>query len=104
MSKEITEKNFEETISSEGVVLVDCWAKWCAPCRALTPIIDELSKEYDGRAIIGKLDVDANQAISNKYAIRTIPTIFIFKGGKLVDTTVGAASKATLKAKIDKFL
>jgi thioredoxin 1 len=104
MSKEITEKNFVETISSEGVVLVDCWAQWCAPCRALIPIIDELSNEYEGKAIIGKLEVDANQAIANQYGIRSIPTILIFKGGKLVDTTVGAASKGALKAKLDKFL
>lgn len=104
MSKEITEKNFEETISSEGVVLVDCWAQWCGPCKALVPTIDELSNEYEGKAVIGKLDVDANQAIANKFGIRSIPTILIFKGGKLVDTTVGAASKAALKAKLDKFI
>lgn len=104
MSKEITEKNFVETISSEGVVLVDCWAQWCFPCRALIPIIDELSNEYEGKAIIGKLEVDANQAIANQFGIRSIPTILIFKGGKLVDTTVGAASKAALKAKLDKFI
>jgi thioredoxin 1 len=104
MSKEITEKNFVETISSEGVVLVDCFAEWCGPCKALTPIIDELSKEYEGKAIISKLNVDSNQAVANQYGIRSIPTILLFKGGKLVDTTVGAPSKAALKAKLDKFL
>jgi len=104
MSKEITEKNFVETISSEGVVLVDCFAPWCGPCKALIPIIDELSKEYEGKAVISKLNVDSNQAIANQYGIRSIPTILIFKGGKLVDTTVGAPSKGALKAKLDKFI
>lgn len=104
MSKEVNEKNFEEVISSEGVVLVDCFAPWCGPCKALSPIIDELSKEYEGKAIIGKLNVDANQAIAVKYGIRSIPTLLIFKGGQLVDTTVGAPSKGALKAKLDKFL
>ena len=104
MSKEINESNFNETISSKGVVLVDCWAQWCFPCRALIPTIDALSKEYEGKAVIGKMEVDANPTIASKYGIRAIPTILIFKDGNLVDTTVGAASKADLKAKLDKFI
>jgi thioredoxin 1 len=105
MAKEITEINFEETVlKSDQVALIDFWAQWCGPCRAIAPIIEDLANEYDGKAVIGKVDVDTNQEIAMKYSIRSIPTILIIKNGEVVDRHVGATTKAILKAKIDKFI
>jgi thioredoxin 1 len=105
MAKEITEINFEETVlKSDQVALIDFWAQWCGPCRAIAPIIEDLANEYEGKAVIGKVDVDTNQEIAMKYSIRSIPTILIIKNGEVVDRHVGATTKAILKAKIDKFI
>jgi thioredoxin 1 len=105
MAKEITEINFEESIlKSDQVALIDFWAQWCGPCRAIAPIIEDLANEYEGKAVIGKVDVDTNQEIAMKYSIRSIPTILIIKNGEVVDRHVGATTKAILKAKIDKFI
>jgi thioredoxin 1 len=105
MAKEITEINFEESVlKSDQVALIDFWAQWCGPCRAIAPIIEDLANEYEGKAVIGKVDVDTNQEIAMKYSIRSIPTILIIKNGEVVDRHVGATTKAILKAKIDKFM
>jgi len=102
MAKELTHQNFEqEVLQSDKPVLVDFWAQWCGPCLAMAPTIDELSADYDGKAVIGKLDVDNNPNIAQKYGIRNIPTLLVFKGGEVVDKQVGATSKNVLAKKID---
>lgn len=105
MAQEITDNNFDETVMNSGqVALLDFWAQWCGPCRAIAPIVEELASEYEGKAIIGKVDVDQNQEIALKYNIRSIPTILIVKDGEIVDRHVGATTKAVLKGKLDKHL
>ncbi len=102
MAFEFTDTNFQEKVlDNEGVAVVDFWAEWCGPCRMITPIIEELSKEYDGKALIGKLNVDHNQAISMKYGVRSIPTILILKNGEVVDKHVGVTTKQALSQKIE---
>ena len=101
---EITDKNFNDIISKNKTVLVDFWAEWCGPCRIISPVIEELANEYEGKAIIGKLDVDSNQESSVKYEVRSIPTIITFKDGKIVDRQVGAVPKETLKNVVDSQL
>ena len=101
MALEITDTNFEELVEkSDKPVLLDFWAEWCGPCRMVGPIVEELSKDYDGKAIVGKVDVDSNSAISAKFGIRNIPTILFFKGGQVVDKQVGAVQKSVLDAKL----
>ena len=95
-----TDSNFQETALSGGVSVVDFWAEWCGPCRLIGPIIDDLSTQYEGKAMIGKVNVDDNPEISLKYGVRSIPTILIIKDGQVVDKQVGVATKATLEAKI----
>ncbi len=105
MAIEITEANFEEVVlKSDKPVLVDFWAEWCGPCRQIAPIVDEISNEYEGKAVVGKVDVDTAAEISMKYGIRNIPTILFFKGGEVVDKHVGAAQKTALTSKIDAIL
>ncbi len=101
----ITDDNFEaEIIKSEVPVLVDFWAEWCGPCKMQGPIVDELTVEFaDKKVKIGKLDVDANQASSQKYGIMSIPTIAIFKGGEVVETMVGLQSKEILQEKLNYY-
>lgn len=101
---EITDSNFNDVISKNKTVLVDFWAEWCGPCRMIGPIIEELANEYEGKAIIGKLDVDSNQESSIKYGVRSIPTILTFKDGEIVDRQVGAVPKETLTNVIDSQL
>lgn len=102
MALEITDATFEEVVlKSEKPVLVDFWAAWCGPCRMVGPIIEELAEEYEGKAVVGKLDVDANQEFAAKYGVRNIPTVLVFKGGEVVDKQVGVAPKATYASKID---
>lgn len=98
---EITDANFEqEVIKSEIPVLIDFWAVWCGPCKAIAPIMTELAAEYEGRLKVGKLDIDNNQEVSVKYGIRSIPTLLLFKDGKIVDQIVGAVTKAQIVAKL----
>ncbi len=105
MAIELTDANFEEkVIKSDKPVLVDFWAEWCGPCRMVAPIVEEISKEYEGKAVIGKLDVDSNPEVASKYGIRNIPTILFFKNGEIADKQVGAVPKNVLTEKIDSLL
>jgi thioredoxin 1 len=105
MALEITDNNYEELVEKSGkVALLDFWAEWCGPCRMLTPIVNELHTEFDGRAIIGKVNVDDNAAITAKHSIRNIPTILFFKDGQVVDKVVGTTSKAKLTEMLNKLL
>jgi thioredoxin 1 len=98
---EITDENFDELIQSGKPVLVDFWAEWCGPCKVIGPSVEELAAEYEGRAIVGKLNVDENSITPNKFGIRSIPTLLYFKDGKLVDKIVGAVGKPQLKYKLE---
>lgn len=105
MAIEITDANFEEVVmKSDKPVLVDFWAEWCGPCRMVGPIVEELAKEYEGQAVIGKLDVDANSNIPVQFGVRNIPTLLFFKNGQLVDKQVGAVPKSVLADKLAKQL
>ncbi|MCC6815583.1 MAG: thioredoxin [Saprospiraceae bacterium] len=105
MAFEFTDTNFKETALAEnGIAVVDFWAEWCGPCRLVSPIIDELSSEYAGKAQIGKLNVDHNPEVSMQFGVRSIPTILFIKNGKVVEKHVGTATKATLKQKIDALI
>ena len=105
MALEITSANFEETVlKSDKPVLVDFWAEWCGPCRMVGPIVDELHADYDGKAVVGKVNVDDQQEIAAQYGIRNIPTILFFKNGEIVDKNVGVAPKADLAKKIDALI
>lgn len=102
MALAINQDNFEEIIASGKPVVIDFWAEWCGPCRMISPIVDELAAEYEGRALIVKCDVEQNDKITMKYGVRNIPTIVFIKDGVQVDKQVGAASKEALKQKIEK--
>ena len=104
MALAITKDNFEEISASQLPVVIDFWAEWCGPCRMISPIIDELAGEYEGRAVIGKCDVDNNDDIVGKFMVRNIPTIVFIKGGQVVDKQVGACTKADLVKKLEKLL
>ncbi len=98
----LNEENFDaEVLQSSDPVLVDFWAPWCGPCRGIAPLIDELAEENNGAAKIGKVDVDNNQAIAMKYGVQSLPTLMVFKDGKVLDTMIGAQSKARLQQAID---
>jgi thioredoxin 1 len=105
MALEITDSNFEELVlKSDKPVMVDFWAAWCGPCRMVGPIIDEISNDYDGKAIVGKLDVDANQDYAAKFGVRNIPTVLLFDKGELVGRQVGVAPKKAYSDAIDAVL
>lgn len=105
MAIAVNDSNFEEVVlKSEQPVLVDFWAEWCGPCKMMLPIIEEISKEYEGKLTVAKVDVDSSQGTAAKFGIRNIPTILFFKGGAVVDKQVGAVPKNSLVAKIDKLL
>ena len=105
MTVDVTDANFEEVVlKSDKLVIVDFWAEWCGPCRMVAPIIEELASEYDGKAIIGKVDVDENPDVAMKFNIRSIPTILILKDGEVVDKQVGATTKQKLTEKLEAHL
>ena len=105
MAHTITDASFEQDVlKSDKLVMIDFWATWCGPCVALAPTIDALSKEYDGKVVIGKVDVDANQEFAAKYGVRNIPTVLIFQNGEVVGRQVGVAPKKTYTDAIDALL
>ena len=104
MALEFTDASVKELIESGKPVVVDFWAEWCGPCRMLTPLIEELAKEYEGKVAIGKLNVDDNDESPELYGIRNIPTVLFFKGGELVDKLVGVAQKPAFVEKINAIL
>ena len=105
MALNITEENFDELVlNSDKPVLLDFWAEWCGPCRMISPIIDELYNEFEGKAVIGKVNVDEAASISSKYGIRNIPTLLFIKSGEVVDKHVGSASKEDLSQKLSNIL
>ncbi|MCE1202432.1 MAG: thioredoxin [Bacteroidia bacterium] len=99
----LDDKNFSNTVKS-GLILVDFWAPWCGPCKVVGPIVADLANKYEGKAKVGKLNVDENQATATKYGIRSIPTLMIFKDGKPVEQLVGVRPKQALEKLIDKHL
>ena len=104
MALTINDANFAETLTTDKPVMVDFWATWCGPCRAIAPVVEELAQEYEGKAVIGKCNVDECDDVPMKYGIRSIPTLLFFKNGELVDRLVGASSKSAIAQKIDALL
>jgi len=103
MSKaiEITDDNFKEVLDTDKPVLVDFWAEWCGPCKMIGPVVEELAGEYEGKAVVGKVDVDANPNLSVEFGVRSIPTLLVFKNGEVVDKQIGAVPKGVLAGKLD---
>lgn len=104
MAKEFTKSNFEELLQNNVVVVADFWAEWCGPCRMITPIVEELASAYEGKVLIGKVNVDEEGDLATKYGIRNIPTVLFFKNGQIVDKQVGAAGKNVFEDKINALL
>ena len=104
MALVVTDENYSEVLGSDKPVVLDFWAEWCGPCRMVAPIIEELATEYEGRVVIGKVDVDDNNDVVTEYGIRNIPTILFYKGGVIVDKQIGAAPKSVLIEKINGLL
>ena len=104
MALQITESNYKEVLAQGKPVVLDFWAPWCGPCKMVSPIMDELAQEYEGRVIVGKCDVDENNEVAMEYGIRNIPTVLFFRDGQLVDKQVGSAQKSQYVAKINALL
>jgi len=101
---ELTDATFKEIIQKHPLVVVDCWAPWCGPCRMVAPVIKQLARDYAGKILFGKLNVDENPEVSAQYQIMSIPTLLVFKNGKLVDKIVGAMPRQMLEPKITRYL
>jgi len=101
---QLSDGNFDENVKRYPTMAIDCWAPWCAPCRMVGPIVEDLAKEMQGKMVFGKLNVDENQMISARYGIMSIPTLLVFKGGNLVDNIIGAMPKEMLKARLNPHL
>ncbi|MBS1559879.1 MAG: thioredoxin [Bacteroidetes bacterium] len=97
---ELTDSNFDEVIKSDKPVLVDFWAEWCGPCKMIGPLVEELASDYEGKAIIAKLNVDENPQATARFGVRNIPTLLVFKNGQVVDKQVGAVPKSVLASKL----
>ena len=105
MALELTDQNFDELVlQSDKPVIVDFWAEWCGPCRMVSPIVEEIGNDYEGKAIVGKLDVDSNPSITQKFGIRNIPTVLFFKNGEIADKQVGAVPKSNLVSKLEALM
>ncbi len=101
---ELTVENFQEIVSGDKPVVIDFWATWCGPCRRVAPIIEELAQEYEGRVVVGKVDVEEQDELAAQFAIRNIPTVLFVKNGEVVDKIVGATAKSEYQAKIEAML
>ncbi|MFZ1806735.1 MAG: thioredoxin [Cyclobacteriaceae bacterium] len=97
---ELNDSNFDEAIKGDKPVLVDFWAEWCGPCKMIGPVVEELAGEYEGKAVVAKVNVDENPEVAGRYGIRSIPTLLVFKGGEIVDKQVGAVPKSVLAQKL----
>ena len=105
MALEYTDANFQEKVlASDKLTIIDFWAEWCGPCRMVGPVVEDIAKEYDGKAVVGKVNVDHNPGISVKYGIRNIPALLFFKNGEIVDKQIGAVPKSVLTDKLAKQL
>ena len=105
MALEFTDSNFAElALKSDKPVLIDFWAEWCGPCRMVGPVVEEISKEYEGKALVGKVNVDNNPGLASQFGIRNIPTILFIKNGEVADKSVGAVPKTQLTQKLDKLV
>ena len=99
----VSDRNFEQTVKSYPLIVVDCWAAWCAPCRAIAPLVDEMAKDYCGKVVFGKLNVDENPETAQKFGVMAIPTLLIMKNGQEVDRIVGVLPKNQLEAKVTSY-
>ena len=104
MVQHFTSETFEKAIAGEQAVLVDFWATWCGPCRMIAPVIEEVAAEFDGRAVVGKVDVDEEPGLAQRFGVMSIPTLIVLKGGKVVEQAVGARGKADVAAMISRHL
>jgi thioredoxin 1 len=101
---DLTDENLNDVVGKHPLVVVDCWAQWCGPCHMIAPVIDELAGDYAGKIVFGKVNVDENRGVAEQYGVMSIPTLLVFKNGKLVDQIVGALPRQSLEPKITKHL
>ncbi len=104
MAQHFTSETFEQAIAGDKPVLVDFWATWCGPCRMIAPVIEDVAAEFEGRAVVGKVDVDEEPGLAQRFGVMSIPTLIVMKGGKVVEQAVGARSKADVAAMISRHL